>query len=82
MLSGKRVHTFGEKVTCFPGRVSMPKSGNVSRPTFINVKCPTFGIDKYCNINQLSVFCPTFRDMGRWDNVGHLHVLIPENLRI
>ena len=48
----------------------------------LNVKCPTFGTDKYCNINQLSVFCPTFRDMGRWDNVGHLHVLIPENLRI
>ena len=25
MLSGKRVHALGEKVTCFPGRVSNRK---------------------------------------------------------
>ena len=71
-----------KKHVCFPGkgcilsgRVSILKLINVSRPTSMIVKCPTFGTDKYYNINKLSVFCPIFREMGQWDtwdNLGHL----------
>ena len=34
MLSGKRVHALGEKVTCFPGRVSNRKIYGFKHPEF------------------------------------------------
>ena len=69
------MYAFREKGAYFLGRVSILKLINVSCPTSMIVKCPTFGTDKYYNINKLSVFCPIFRDMGQWDtwdNLGHL----------
>ena len=56
MLSGKRVHTFGEKVTCFPGRVSNRKICGFKYPELGYLKfdgCPKNGVCKKAPLRKI-----------------------------